>query len=260
FYFDKEIELHRLEYSFMIGLPGNFRMYSPTVTVRPLVYPQKTPLFLLLKGRVLIEDGHDFYAHHRRLSMEHPIVKKLGIKSNAGRYAVDFCSADEKGKLYRNQGHRLEEWYGWAAPVYAPGSGKIVGMVADFPDNTYDEKGKVAQSKKVSLDNLLSFFGNFVTIDHGNGEFSVICHFKQDTIKVRKGQQVKTGDLLGEMGLSGSTGFPHIHYQLQDSPGVNGEGLPSYFRSYRRWLGARSILIEKGSLDSGDIVEGITRK
>jgi murein DD-endopeptidase MepM/ murein hydrolase activator NlpD len=69
-------------------------------------------------------------------------------------------------------------------------------------------------------------------------------------------QEVKQGQLLGHIGASGSSLFPHLHYELRNGPGAKGaEGLPSYFHQFRRILGSNSIEVPFGQIDTGDIVE-----
>lgn len=54
--------------------------------------------------------------------------------------------------------------------------------------------------------------GNMVEIDHGNGYFTRYSHLSD--IKVRKGQKVDRGKKLGEVGISGSSLVPHLHYEV----------------------------------------------
>ena len=53
--------------------------------------------------------------------------------------------------------------------------------------------------------------GNAVLIDHGDGWQTLSCHMKRGSVAVTPGQTVATGDLLGEVGLSGQTNHPHLH-------------------------------------------------
>jgi murein DD-endopeptidase MepM/ murein hydrolase activator NlpD len=72
--------------------------------------------------------------------------------------------------------------------------------------------------------------GNMIMIDHQNGEFSLLCHFKHDSICVKVGDKVKQGDLLGLCGNTGNTSQPHIHFNLQDNLlGYKGNPLPAQF-------------------------------
>ncbi|MEW5807350.1 MAG: M23 family metallopeptidase, partial [Acidobacteriota bacterium] len=76
---------------------------------------------------------------------------------------------------------------------------------------------------------------NFVIIDHGNGEYSLLGHMMNGSIQVKEGDEVKAGDIIGKCGNSGNTFIPHIHYQLMDGANpvkyeVN--GLPALFSNY----------------------------
>ncbi|MEL7213657.1 MAG: M23 family metallopeptidase [Pseudomonadota bacterium] len=57
--------------------------------------------------------------------------------------------------------------------------------------------------------------GNGLVIDHGGGWRTQYCHLKQGSLIVEKGQRVEVGDVLGEVGLSGRTQFPHLHITLR---------------------------------------------
>ena len=51
--------------------------------------------------------------------------------------------------------------------------------------------------------------GYYCKIKHDETLATLYCHFKKDTLKVKKGDRVKRGDLLGYMGSTGrSTGAP----------------------------------------------------
>ncbi|MBQ0822503.1 M23 family metallopeptidase [Microvirga sp. HBU67558] len=56
--------------------------------------------------------------------------------------------------------------------------------------------------------------GNAVVIDHGNGWRTAYCHMAKGSVTVRSGQEVKAGDRIGRIGLSGLTEFPHLHFTL----------------------------------------------
>ena len=57
--------------------------------------------------------------------------------------------------------------------------------------------------------------GNGIVISHQNGWETQYCHMKSGSLKVRRGQKVRAGTVLGEIGLSGRTQFPHIHLSVR---------------------------------------------
>ena len=56
--------------------------------------------------------------------------------------------------------------------------------------------------------------GNGVAIDHGGGWTSQYCHMKLGSITVASGERVRSGTLLGLVGQSGATSYPHVHFTL----------------------------------------------
>ena len=62
--------------------------------------------------------------------------------------------------------------------------------------------------------------GNGVLIDHGDGWTSQYCHLEQGSIAVNKGDRVSRGEILGDVGLSGSTQFPHVHLTVRKDGAV----------------------------------------
>ncbi len=57
--------------------------------------------------------------------------------------------------------------------------------------------------------------GNGLVVDHGNGWETQYCHLRQGSIQVQAGSPVKKGDVVGQVGLSGLTQFPHVHLSVR---------------------------------------------
>lgn len=56
------------------------------------------------------------------------------------------------------------------------------------------------------------FSGNIIFLDHGQGMISTYSHL--NSVSVKPGQQVKTGDILGEVGSTGRVTGPHLHWSV----------------------------------------------
>ncbi len=133
---------------------------------------------------------------------------------NLQKYAWDFEVLDSEGKKYKAEGHKLDDYYAYNLPVYAPGDGMVVEITDDVEDN---DVGEI---------NILQNWGNYVILSHTNNCFSTIAHLKEGSIKVKHGDIIKKGTLIGHCGNSGRSPYPHIHFQAQsmknlDSPTLN---------------------------------------
>lgn len=62
--------------------------------------------------------------------------------------------------------------------------------------------------------------GNGVVITHENGWETQYCHMKEGSVIVETGDIVTVGDVLGQVGLSGRTQFPHVHISLRQNGDV----------------------------------------
>ena len=122
---------------------------------------------------------------------------------DAWKYAWDFVVVDKNSSQYSDEGHKLEDYYCYGLPVISPLDGEVVRVVSSVRDN---EPGEV---------NLQQNFGNTVVISHQYGLFSSVSHLKYDSIKVKEGDKIKTGELIGNCGNSGRSPYPHVHFQFQ---------------------------------------------
>ena len=90
--------------------------------------------------------------------------------------------------------------------VVAAAPGVVIGTRNNEPDITVRKRGKAALKGKDA--------GNGVRIDHGDGWSTQYSHMLQGSIRVHKGQRVESGDILGFVGLSGNTEFPHLDFSV----------------------------------------------
>ncbi len=134
-----------------------------------------------------------------------------------GRYAWDFVVRDQPGSQLNGFGNRLEDYFAFGLPVFAPAPGMVFAVENRVIDNP-PQTGNTEQN-----------WGNYVIIDHQNGEYSEISHLKQDSVVVKPGQYLQRGELIGYCGNSGRSPVPHIHYQLQREGRLSAETMRTNF-------------------------------
>ncbi len=118
------------------------------------------------------------------------------------QYAWDFIINDS-GKAYKNEGNEIEDYYCYNKPIIAPAAGEVIEIVDGLDDNIIGE---------MDIDNN---WGNSIIIKHGEQIYSQISHIKAGTFKVYKGQWLRKGELIANVGNSGRSPYPHIHFQIQ---------------------------------------------
>lgn len=168
-------------------------------------YKTKTHLILPFKGTLWVSNGGrtiDTNSHNRPLDQ--------GPQNQL--YAYDFRT-QTTGKE-----KTLKEFPVFGQEVLSPGDGTIAQIINGALDVMPGER-----DRSVGV-------GNAIIIDHQNGECSLLCHFKFNSIKVNVGNKVKQGDILGLCGNTGNTFQPHIHFNLQNGPLMHkAKALPAQF-------------------------------
>lgn len=71
---------------------------------------------------------------------------------------------------------------------------------------------RAAADGRVVLARSLKMHGKSVVIDHGLGVTSLYIH--QSAIRCKEGQSVRRGDLIGEVGMTGTATGPHLHWSI----------------------------------------------
>ncbi|MDQ7816407.1 MAG: M23 family metallopeptidase [Melioribacteraceae bacterium] len=143
------------------------------------------------------------------------------------RFCVDWNKIDETGSPFHGDQSVCENWYVYGQNVYAVADGIVVSVKDGMPD----------QSPVGTISNDLNLFnsdGNSVVI-YIPGGYCIYGHFKPNSIVVKTGQNISKGDLIGQIGNSGNSGAPHLHFGLHtDFPYYISEGLPYYIDSLEK--------------------------
>ncbi|AWG23808.1 M23 family metallopeptidase [Flavobacterium kingsejongi] len=155
------------------------------------------------------------------------------------RYAMDVVQRVNGKMIFTGDGTKNENYYCFGKRLNAPGDGRIVTVVNNVEDNV------------PGILNEEQVWGNYIVIDHLNGEYSCMVHFKKNSIIVAEGDNVLRGQMVGQVGNSGNSNGPHLHYHLQTTASrLTGVGLPVQFLNYY----ANDVFIERGEPITSQIV------
>ena len=138
----------------------------------------------------------------------------------AWRYAYDFVLTGEDGKTHTNDGRRLDDYLCFLKPVLSPVRGRVVQLVEDLPDSPISDPDK------------LNNWGNLIIIAEPRGFFVELSHFAAKSLRVKVGDWVERGAVLGLCGNSGYSPQPHIHVQAQLTGEAGAATVPFSFVSY----------------------------
>jgi hypothetical protein len=143
----------------------------------------------------------------------------------AERFAIDFVQLNDENKLASGPPEQLSSYRYFGAEILSVAD----GVVAATHDGDQEEvPGKLPDGK--SIDNA---GGNYIVVDIGGGRFAFYAHMQPGSLKVKAGDHVTTGQVLGLLGNSGNTDTPHLHFHVMDgaSP-LESNGLPYAFTSF----------------------------
>lgn len=121
------------------------------------------------------------------------------------RDAIDFVEIVD-GRTHTGDGSRLEDFAIFGQPVLAVADGRVIEAVDGLPDLPVG--GYTRQDMA----------GNHLVLDIGGGHYVLYGHLQQGTLRARAGAQVRTGQVIGQVGDSGNSGEPHLHLQVQNRP------------------------------------------
>lgn len=152
------------------------------------------------------------------------------------RFAIDWIRLDAGGNRADGDASLVANWYGYGAEVFAVTD----GTVAAASDDIAEGSSISASQGPVALENAS---GNYVTLDLGGGRYAFYEHLKRGSIRVKPGDKVERGSVLGQLGNSGSSSSgPHLHFHVGDANStLAAEGQPYVFDTFRVLGGYRTI-------------------
>ena len=177
-------------------------------------------------------------------------VPSHGTDMLGERYAYDFVGIDPGSRtmrFYRPSplhylllGVRLQDCFGWGRPIFSSSAGNVIRAEDGWPER---DPVHLARDVPLMLKNartvhstqaldLRSLSGNFIIIETSDG-YAVYAHAQTGSIAVSPGDRVIPGQRLANVGHSGNSTAPHLHFQLMDLPDPwKAQGILCCFRDY----------------------------
>jgi Peptidase family M23 len=156
----------------------------------------------------------------------HTPVAIDGRISFSQRYAIDFVRLNEAGdNVFTGDPQRNDSYAIYGSEVLAVADGAIAAARDDLPENTPPVEPPFTTFDVAA--------GNRVVQDLGGGRYALYAHLQPGSLRVRPGERVRRGQVLGLVGNTGISSGPHLHFQVMDGPGgasaLDADGLPYVF-------------------------------
>jgi hypothetical protein len=143
------------------------------------------------------------------------------------RLAIDWVQAYPDGKMYKGDPSDNRNYRAYGAEIHAVADGVVTQVGDGIPQNT---PGAKSLAVPITLETV---GGNHVIMEVGNGLFAFYAHMQPGSLRVKVGDKVTRGQVLGLLGNTGNSSEPHLHFQICSANSELGsEGLPYAFASF----------------------------
>ncbi|WKG03777.1 M23 family metallopeptidase [Mycolicibacterium sp. HK-90] len=144
----------------------------------------------------------------------------------AERFAIDYVQLGADGRLYAGDRSKVASYPYFGAEIRAVADGPVVAVLDGL-----DEQVPGATPAGLTLQ---QYGGNHIVQDIGDGNFAFYAHLQPNSLKVKPGDQLSAGQVIGGLGNSGNSDAPHLHFHVMDGPDpLASNGLPFTFKSFR---------------------------
>jgi murein DD-endopeptidase len=167
-------------------------------------------------GPWLTANGPAQETGHRR-----GMVPVEGVPNIAQRFAIDYVKVGEDNRTSTGDPLKNESYYAYGVDALAVADGIVVATKDGIPENI---PGPTSRAVPITLETV---GGNHVIIDIGGGRFAFYAHLVPGSLRVKLGDRVRRGQVVGLVGNSGNSTEPHLHFHISDgvSP-LGSEGIP----------------------------------
>jgi len=191
------------------------------------------------------------------------------------RYAYDFVRVDPARKgmhfykatslHYLLAGVSLEDCYGWGQPIHSPVQGVVLQAEDGWPER---QRLQPVKDLFIALKNGLTFNpkrltdfrrlgGNHIIIETNIG-YVLLAHARTGSIRVSKGDRIDSGHHLADVGHSGNSTAPHLHFHLMDRQDLlTAQGILCCFREYDVRRDGTWIRVENGIPKHTEIIRSV---
>lgn len=150
-----------------------------------------------------------------------------GVTRVPQRFAQDWIYLDPGTRQVASGNASLaRNYYGFGKEIYAVANGTVADAQDGLPD--------IETIYSAPPATFATAAGNYVILDLGGGKYACYAHMVQGSVRVKLGDTVHEGDLLGLMGNSGNSDLPHLHFQVVEGVPMflGAEGYPHEYRSF----------------------------
>jgi hypothetical protein len=193
---------------------GELTLDSPPITVS-----RQPPVVIappLSGDRWLAANGPGPASVHRRA-----LIPIEGGAYIAQRFAVDWVQLWPSGTTFTGDQKDNKSYRAYGANVLAVADAIVAATRDGIPENI---PGPASRAVPITAETI---GGNRVVLDLGGGRFALYAHLQPGSLRVKVGDRVTRGQVLGLVGNSGNSTEPHLHFHLSDSVSPLGsEGLP----------------------------------
>lgn len=145
----------------------------------------------------------------------------------AQRFAIDWVEIYPDGQTYRGDPLDNKNYRAYGTEIHSVADGTVTETLDGLPQN-------VPNSPKLAVGlTLENIGGNHVIVDIGGGRHAFYAHMQPGSVRVKVGDKVTRGQVLGLLGNSGNSSEPHLHFHICDRSSELGcEGLPYALKSF----------------------------
>lgn len=146
------------------------------------------------------------------------------------RFAIDWTLIDDNGSFAKNDTKKNENWKTYGVELISVADGKVVGIKDRIIENEPLSEGMAVRITRETIG------GNYITIDIGNDLYAFYGHLIPNSLKVKIGDTVKKGQVIGLLGNSGNSDAPHLHFHIETKSNTyfGGEGMPYHIEEFRQ--------------------------